>query len=1010
MASTYENDLRLEEMATGENSGSWGTKTNTNLELVADAFSYGTEIIANADTAITIADGAADAARSLALKITSSEDLTTTRVITLGPNTTSKVWIIENSTSGGQTLTISAGSGSNVTLPNGVTKIIATDGIGAGSNVTELYTNLHNITIDGTLTVDGILSLADGSNSAPSLTNTGDTNTGLYFPADEEVGITTGGTQQLKVSSTGIDITSTLAVGGDVTVSAASQHIIIKGLATTSDYDAELWLGRNDTRKAIIRAEQISANSEHDLVFFTNAASADATEKLRLGSNGAFAVKPTVGGHAVFNEDGVDADFRVESSNHDYAFFVDGASGGVQMGDSDELTVGSPGHGRLALVRTNGAPQVNLFRADGSIAGGDSLGNVSAFSNDTNGNAILQLAQISFQADGTFNATDNPTKIVFSTTPDASETMREVGHFGNTGKFFANFGAEINTSQNNPNGDFKVSSSGDANMLVVDSGLNRVGIGTASPVGILSIEDSGNTPTVYVDGNSSPALWTGRANRTDAGQHITQFAGKWNDDLVARMVIAAGDDTTNKDDGRIVFYTAASGTMIERQRIEPNGDVIFNDTGIDADFRVESDAKQKMLFVDGGENVVAMGMLDNYTTPSWIGTGSVVMADNFYQFQGANTGDGVWNQSVDTNQSYHMHNAYYSGGWKQHVANVSATMYQSGSGLHRFQVANASSSTDASISWRPLLNMNEAAGFDWNPSDYSTADFRVRSDSHANMLFVDAGQNSFQVGSYSNKDGNIMSVGGSQGQTYSESNIEGQLGVSLVNNTGGNGQHSSIFFRVSANNGSNNAQAAIGLRQPTATSHNSQLNFQLRSQTQNQSRPYLVLDSETGAVFNTSNQAYIDFKVESANNANMFVVDSSADRVQIGSQIFGQATTVGRGQFVSFNTNITTVSASGSVTTNLFTRSPDSNVAATGTVYISAENSGGSIQVGCIIDFFFSNGTLSTTARETGSSQGTMTFSVQENGDAISVTVAYAGGLGGAIRFNAGGHASIASY
>jgi len=138
MASTYENDLRLEEMATGENSGSWGTKTNTNLELIADAFSYGTETIANADTTITIADGAADAARSLALKINSSADLTTTRTITLAPNTTSKVWIIENNTSGGQTLTISAGSGTNITLLNGQTKIIATDGIGAGSNVVEL--------------------------------------------------------------------------------------------------------------------------------------------------------------------------------------------------------------------------------------------------------------------------------------------------------------------------------------------------------------------------------------------------------------------------------------------------------------------------------------------------------------------------------------------------------------------------------------------------------------------------------------------------------------------------------------------------------------------------------------------------------------------------------------------------------------------------------------------------------------------------------------------------------
>ena len=43
MASTYVNDLRLNEMATGDQSGSWGTVTNTNLELIAEAFSYSTE-------------------------------------------------------------------------------------------------------------------------------------------------------------------------------------------------------------------------------------------------------------------------------------------------------------------------------------------------------------------------------------------------------------------------------------------------------------------------------------------------------------------------------------------------------------------------------------------------------------------------------------------------------------------------------------------------------------------------------------------------------------------------------------------------------------------------------------------------------------------------------------------------------------------------------------------------------------------------------------------------------
>ena len=45
MASTYVNDLRLEEIGSGEQSGTWGDTTNTNLELIAEAFSFGTEAI-----------------------------------------------------------------------------------------------------------------------------------------------------------------------------------------------------------------------------------------------------------------------------------------------------------------------------------------------------------------------------------------------------------------------------------------------------------------------------------------------------------------------------------------------------------------------------------------------------------------------------------------------------------------------------------------------------------------------------------------------------------------------------------------------------------------------------------------------------------------------------------------------------------------------------------------------------------------------------------------------------
>jgi hypothetical protein len=344
MASTYVNDLRLNEMATGDASGSWGTVTNTNLELIGEAFSYGTETIGDADSTLTIADGAADAARSFYLKITSSVDLTTTRIVTLGPNTVSKVWMIENATTGSQVITIKQGSGATINVPNGQVKMISTDGAGSGGAVLDLLvdvdltgtTTLVNLDVSGTLGVTGVLTatsldisgdidvdgttnldvvdidgatqidatvtvgvddtgydvkffgatagaymlwdesaddlilggaaglsvnstalvtgvltttaatvfnggfaaggvgtFADGSNSAPSLTNTGDLNTGLYFPAADEVGLTVGGTQRLNVNATGIDVTGTVTADGLTATTADINGGTIDGLLLT---------------------------------------------------------------------------------------------------------------------------------------------------------------------------------------------------------------------------------------------------------------------------------------------------------------------------------------------------------------------------------------------------------------------------------------------------------------------------------------------------------------------------------------------------------------------------------------------------------------------------------------------------------------------------------------------------------------------------------------------------------------------------------------------------------
>ena len=134
---TYVNNLRLKEIATGDESGTWGTSTNTNLELIGESLGFATQAAfsSDADATTTVADGATDPARALYYKITSSTSLSTTRTLTIGPNTVSRVMWIENATSGSQSINISQGSGANVTIPTGAAKIVYLDGAGSGAAV-----------------------------------------------------------------------------------------------------------------------------------------------------------------------------------------------------------------------------------------------------------------------------------------------------------------------------------------------------------------------------------------------------------------------------------------------------------------------------------------------------------------------------------------------------------------------------------------------------------------------------------------------------------------------------------------------------------------------------------------------------------------------------------------------------------------------------------------------------------------------------------------------------------
>ena len=146
MASTY-TPLGIEKMATGENAGTWGTKTNTNLEII-EQISGGYKVqTLNAGgagantTAVTQSDGATGstvATRVIVLGAESPETISGNKIITF-PVNTENFYLIKNSTSGSYTVQLKAASGSGNTVTWATSdkgwKLVYFDGVATNTGV-----------------------------------------------------------------------------------------------------------------------------------------------------------------------------------------------------------------------------------------------------------------------------------------------------------------------------------------------------------------------------------------------------------------------------------------------------------------------------------------------------------------------------------------------------------------------------------------------------------------------------------------------------------------------------------------------------------------------------------------------------------------------------------------------------------------------------------------------------------------------------------------------------------
>tara|TARA_R110000772_G_scaffold228087_1_gene338857 strand:+ start:122 stop:1120 length:999 start_codon:yes stop_codon:yes gene_type:complete len=218
---TYVNNLRLKEIGTGDESGTWGASTNTNLELIGEALGFGTEAITtNADThTTTIADGSTDEGRALFLKYTGTLDSACT--ITMGPNTLKRLHLIENATGGAQNIIISQGSGANITIGPGDVKCVYLDGAGSGAAVIDAFVDLD---------------LSGGAvNVSTVKTNTGD----MTFDAAGDIILDADGADILfKDAGTLIAKISNSSSDFIINTQVDDKDFIIKGQDATSEITA----------------------------------------------------------------------------------------------------------------------------------------------------------------------------------------------------------------------------------------------------------------------------------------------------------------------------------------------------------------------------------------------------------------------------------------------------------------------------------------------------------------------------------------------------------------------------------------------------------------------------------------------------------------------------------------------------------------------------------------------------------------------------------------------------
>ncbi len=581
MASSF-SDLGIELMATGENAGTWGDKTNTNLQIVEKAIAGYVEqaVTSGGTTALSITDGdtteSTSVARHAVIKLTGT--ITGNSIVTV-PDSIEKVYIVTNGTSGAYTVQFKTASGTGITfgVSEKTTRLVYSDG-----------TNLIDAGFGGALDIEGRELVLDA-----------DGDTTITADTDDQIDIKIAGADDFQFTANTFTAQSGssivvpdggLTFGSTAITSTAAELNLLDGVSGLVQADL--------TKLAAVDSTAAELNIVDGGTSATSTTVADA-DRVVLNDNGTM-VQVAVTDLAAYFDDEITAMPNLTSVGTLTTLTVDNVIvNGTTIGhtsDTDLITLAdgvATVAGEVSMTTLDiGGTNVTSTAAELNIL--DGVTSTATELNLLDGKDATHLA-----VPGKFEGTNFTASLLIgqTTTGTLSDAIRNVGIGGGGLTLSAltsgdnNIAIGFTALRNVTSGGSNVAIGSDA-LTTTSGGTNNIAIGLNS----LRAADSSTTENTSVGSQSGSLVGSGNVNTFlgfQSGANITSGSGN--------VIIGAvsADSATNDRQLKIAGHDGSTTTTWISG--DSSGNLTFAaDVTLGDDLHLDSDAAV-LKFGDDGE-------------------------------------------------------------------------------------------------------------------------------------------------------------------------------------------------------------------------------------------------------------------------------------------------------------------------------------------------------------------------------------------------------------------------